>query len=194
MRATDIARNLHFEFFTSASEVEVDQLEACVDIIEETAGSDYKNSSIGWNRSDKLEEMKDKDMMYLFIRKSDAHEDDKTSSWPHSILGFLSFMFTRDDPPHQDREVVYIYEIHLHESLRGQGLGSRLIEVVETTAQLEDVSKTMLTVFTNNLAAEKLYRKLGYVKDACSPEDKKRKTREVEKIIKADYMIMSKEL
>ena len=106
------------------------------------------------------------------------------------ILGFMSFMFTNDDPPHQDREVVYMYEIHLLNLLRGRGLGSNLVKFLERVASQSGISKTMLTVFTANKGARRLYEKLGYVKDACSPEDRVVRKR----VIEADYVIMSKEL
>ena len=104
------------------------------------------------------------------------------------VLGYISFMLTYDDPPHQDREVVYIYEIHLNDRLRGHGLGSRLIGFVEHVARECRIGKTMLTVFTANKGAKKLYEALGYTKDACSPGDRVTRTR----TIKADYVIMSK--
>jgi hypothetical protein len=48
----------------------------------------------------------------------------------------------------------------------------------------------MLTVFTANKRAKSMYEKLGYSKDECSPGD--RVTRN--KVIKADYVIMSKSI
>ena len=119
-------------------------------------------------------------------------EANNRSERPHSssILGFISFMFTNDDPPHDDREVVYIYEIHLREHLRGRGLGSNLIQFVEEVATRCGVTKTMLTVFTANRGARTMYEKLGYGRDECSPKD--RVTRR--KVIEAEYVIMSKEL
>ncbi|KAH7391692.1 hypothetical protein BKA66DRAFT_458292 [Pyrenochaeta sp. MPI-SDFR-AT-0127] len=113
--------------------------------------------------------------------------------WPYmkssgTILGFISFMFTYDDPPNDDREVVYIYEIHLHEHLRGRGLGSRLMGFVEGAASHCGIGKTMLTVFTSNEGARAMYEKLGYNKDECSPTDRIMRS----KTVKADYMIMSK--
>jgi ribosomal protein S18 acetylase RimI-like enzyme len=102
----------------------------------------------------------------------------------------MSFMFTYDDPPHEDREVIYMYEIHFTEQLRGRGLGTKLVEFLEMSARQTGISKTMLTVFASNSGARRLYEKLGYCKDACSPGNRVTRTR----IIKADYVIMSKEL
>ncbi|CAO2648763.1 Nn.00g097120.m01.CDS01 [Neocucurbitaria sp. VM-36] len=119
----------------------------------------------------------------------------KDLEWPNPadtgrILGFVSFMFTYDDPPHDDREVVYIYEIHLHEELRGRGLGSNLIKFVEHAAGHCGIPKVMLTVFIANVGAKALYEKLGYTRDECSPRDRVMRT----KIIETDYLIMSKEI
>ena len=107
-----------------------------------------------------------------------------------TILGFISFMFTFDEPPYQDREVVYIYEVHLETRLRGFGLGSKFIKFAENAALHCGVLKTMLTVFTTNNKARLLYEKLGYSKDECSPNDRvmRRKT------VRAEYQIMSKNL
>lgn len=112
------------------------------------------------------------------------------SSHEGRILGFISFMFDYDDPPYNDREVVYIYEIHLHDGLRGQGIGSDLIRFAELVATSCDITKTMLTVFTANTGASGLYKRLGYSKDECSPKLRATRT----SIIQPDYQIMSKEL
>lgn len=121
-----------------------------------------------------------------------SDEDASTHTEPEAsnILGFISFMFTKDDPPYEDRDVLYVYEIHMKEVLRGNGLGSKLISFVERAARICEISKTMLTVFKVNEKARALYEKLGYSKDACSPEDRVIRKR----VIEADYIIMSKEL
>jgi ribosomal protein S18 acetylase RimI-like enzyme len=225
---------LSIQFVPSAFDLSKGDLEACLSLIEETSGHDYKASSVGWNPRKKREEMLDGDMMYILLRQSaadkaeqsvvqenqemnDAFMDTKcakaqvnaASKQPskpsasnsgtantvpsiplNSILGFTSFMFTYDDPPHQDREVLYIYEIHLHERLRGQGLGSQLITFIEDAARACRVNKTMLTVFTANTRAKGMYQKLGYSRDEASPNDRVMRN----KVIKADYVIMSKSI
>ncbi|KAH9860367.1 hypothetical protein J1614_011698 [Plenodomus biglobosus] len=219
--ASPTAPPFELQLVESGARLTKDDLNACISLVEETSGKDYRASSIGWHHSAKAEEMMDPDMIFLLLRETPAKADrhtqglsegdnnasqrsppsvsapqraQKPTSSPCTpvsrILGFISFMFTNDDPPHEDREVLYIYEIHLAESLRGQGLGSDLIKFAELAAQQCGISKTMLTVFTANTGATALYERLGYSKDVCSPRDKVMRR----KVVKADYMIMSKEL
>jgi ribosomal protein S18 acetylase RimI-like enzyme len=168
----------------------------CFDLIKLTSSAEYKASSMGWHPKNKKDEMADKAMWYILVRRAEAQPDpppvNGSSPPPYSnpVLGFLSFMFTHDDPPYTDRTVVYIYEIHLSESLRGSGLGSHLIQKAEGIAKSTDVSKTMLTVFSSNKGARRLYERLGYTKDQCSPADREIRGR----VIEADYVIMSNEL
>jgi ribosomal protein S18 acetylase RimI-like enzyme len=168
-------------------------LEQCLKLIASTSMVDYKASSIGWHPAEKKKEMQDTAMCYLLVRHApliDAPEVESNLPDSKKILGFLSFMYTNDDPPFEEREVVYIYEIHLAEPLRGYGLGKRLIKIAEEAARKMSISKTMLTVFSSNKEARKLYERLGYGKDDCSPADRKTRGR----VIEADYIIMSKEL
>ncbi len=207
---------LKYDLINSATKLKPNEVETCLNLIEETSGADYRASSVGWDPVSKKSEMMDEDMMYFLVRQEPANISSPAKgknaesienglSLPHSqaaasmissvqnddnISGFISFMFTYDDPPNQDREVVYIYEIHLRAQLRGCGLGSRLIKFVEKAAHGCGISKTMLTVFTKNKGARLLYERLGYTKDECSPKDRVMRS----KTIKADYQIMSKEV
>lgn len=168
-------------------------LDECLGLIESTSKADYKASSMGWHPAEKKKEMQDKAMCYLLVRRTpniDAQDSEEDLPDSTKILGFLSFMYTNDDPPFADREVLYVYEIHLAEGLRGFGLGKRLMKIAEEAARQTSISKTMLTVFTSNKKARNLYERLGYGKDACSPADRRTRGR----IIASDYIIMSKEL
>ena len=188
---------LHFEFKRS-TKMSNSELAACFDLISKTSQQDYKSSSRGWDPDYKMEEMSDKEMMYLLVRQAEGYVgvdkvDEQGSSERHAgaILGFLSFKFEPEDEELKKmRPVQYIYEIHLDDRLRGQGLGGRMMDWAESQARLVSISKMMLTVFTVNEAARRLYEREGFVKDELSPED--RVTRR--KVIKADYIIMGKEL
>lgn len=172
---------LKFQFVASGLELNDADLKACVALVEHTSGKDYRSSSLGWKPKKKEAEMREKDMMFFLIRAHDLGG---------RVLGFMSFMFTNDDPPKQDREVVYLYEIHLTEMIRGRGVGGKLLAFLEASARHCGVSKTMLTVFVANEAARGVYERAGYEKDSCSPEDRVVRSR----VKKADYIIMSKEL
>jgi ribosomal protein S18 acetylase RimI-like enzyme len=179
--AQQVAGPLDIQLVPSAAALTQQELAACLGLIELTSGQDYKQSRIGWNVSKKKAEMRDPAMMYVLVRPGAVGGE---------VLGFVSFMFTYDDPPHEDRQVVYLYEIHLHEHLRGMRLGSKLVAFVEKAARQAGISKTMLTVFAANSRARGWYEKLGYGRDACSPEDRVVRSR----VVAADYVIMSKEL
>lgn len=173
--------SLHFELVSSGASLEPWQLEGCLELVEKTSSADYKASASGWKPKEKKKEMSDPKMAYLLFT---------SVTTPPKVEGFISFMFTFDEPPNKGREVVYIYEVHLNDGLRGHGLGSKLIHFVELVASLNWVNKTMLTVFKTNNAARELYEKLGYSKDVSSPDDKVVRRR----FIRAQYAIMSKQV
>lgn len=188
---------LHLQLLRS-TQMKNEELAVCFDLISKTSQQDYKRSSRGWHPTDKMVEMQDKEMLYLLVRQADGYigvdkvsEQESSSKHARSILGFLSFKVEPEDEEFQKmRPVLYIYEIHLDDRLRGQSLGGRMIRWAESQARLVKVTKVMLTVFTANEGARRMYEREGFVKDEASPED--RITRR--KVIKADYIIMSKEL
>ena len=101
--------------------------------------------------------------------------------------GFLSFMLTYED----GREVIYVYEIHLAETLRGGGIGRHLMGMVEEIGRKVGVDKVMLTVFVANERARQFYERLGYGVDEYSPQERRLRGG----VVKApDYVILSKTL
>lgn len=153
--------------------------EQCFKLIETTSRHDYEPSSFGWHPRLKQREMREPEMRYLRVEKT---------AMGQKFGGFVSFMFTHDSTPAVP--VLYIYEIHLAESARGKGLGGFLMRMVENVAREAGVEKVMLTCFLSNENALAFYHKLGFEVDACSPGD--RRTRN--KVVKADYVIMSKNM
>lgn len=103
------------------------------------------------------------------------------------IEGFLSFMLTWEDGV----EVIYCYEIHLEEHVRGRGMGKRLMGQLEEVGRRAEVKKAMLTVFKKNKAAVEFYERLGYKEDEYSPRPKKLRNGVIKEL---DYLIMSKSL
>ncbi|QSZ30851.1 hypothetical protein DSL72_000409 [Monilinia vaccinii-corymbosi] len=100
------------------------------------------------------------------------------------IKGFMSFMPTFED----GMMVLYLYELHLVDELRGTGLGTHLMSLLASIAHaIPGVQKTMLTCFTANEAALSFYKKLGYGKDEYSPEPKRLKGG---RVVESDYVIL----
>lgn len=109
-----------------------------------------------------------------------------TTTSPHSeVLAFLSFMTTYED----GKQVLYCYEIHIHPSLQGQGIGRHLMSLFEETGRRIALEKGMLTVFTANGAATRFYENLGYSVDEFSPGPRQLRNGTVKE---PDYLILSK--
>lgn len=56
----------------------------------------------------------------------------------------------------------FICDFSIHETFRGQGFGTKAMELVELEAKKHEVKKLKLHVFGHNIAAISLYKKLGY--------------------------------
>lgn len=87
-----------------SSELSDEDLLACFQLIAKTSKPDYENSSRGWHPKQKLKEMRSPELRYILV-KDEAE----------SLAGFTSFMPTREE----GQPVVYCYEIHLQQHVRG---------------------------------------------------------------------------
>ena len=56
---------------------------------------------------------------------------------------------------------LFIYDLEIHEPFRRQGLGREALEVVEAWAQERGIRRLELNVFSDNVAARKLYETVG---------------------------------
>ena len=101
--------------------------------------------------------------------------------------GFLSFMLTVEE----GGEVVYVYEVHLEEGVRGRGVGGWLVGCAEEVGRRVGVAKVMLTVFRGNEGARGFYAGLGFGVDEGSPRGRVLRGGGVKE---ADYLILSKGL
>ncbi|KAK9850927.1 hypothetical protein MYU51_011597 [Penicillium brevicompactum] len=166
----------------SAATISTSDLEACLDLVEQTSGEAYSASSSGWSRPKKRKEMKLPDMKYLIVRGTSADEPSG-----REVSGFLSFMVTYED----GKEVVYCYEIHLSPRARGRGIGKMLMERMEGVGRAVGLEKSMLTVFKSNAVATRFYERLGYGVDEYSPGPRRLRNGTVKD---PDYLILSKGL
>ncbi|OJI81345.1 hypothetical protein ASPTUDRAFT_58629 [Aspergillus tubingensis CBS 134.48] len=164
----------------SAASIPTSDLNACFDLIEETSSEAYRNSSTGWSPSKKKKEMKLPDMKYLVVRREELTPSDGEGD----VVGFMSFMITYED----GKEVVYLYEIHLSSEVQKQGLGKRLLLVLMEIGRRVGVEKAMLTVFTSNGVAQRLYGAIGFGTDEYSPRPRRLRNGMVKE---PDYRIMS---
>jgi N-alpha-acetyltransferase 40 len=173
----------------------------------------YKKSTIGWSPTHKRAEMREPDMRYLLIndpaqpaptaledngvrsdlpeglleKNSDALSTETPVSLPSILQGFVSFQITTED----SRPCVYLYEIHLQKALRGKGVGQKLMGIFEGVGKNVGVKLAMLTVFTQNEGALRLYERLGYTEWEGSPKAKKLRGG---KIKQPTYVILEKVL
>ncbi|KAK3719552.1 hypothetical protein LTR37_004410 [Vermiconidia calcicola] len=171
----------------ASNELTKQEFNACFDLVSTTSRLHYEGSAAGWNPKQKKREMMQQEMRYLLVYPS-KHSDQSSnegsaSADPH---GYLSYMLTHDSTPVVP--ALYVYEIHLTEDMRKKGVGTHLMDLAEDIAANVGMKKVMLTCFLTNAKALHFYEKLGYAKDASSPED--RKTRKA--LIKVDYVILSK--
>ncbi|KAL2060552.1 hypothetical protein VTL71DRAFT_9193 [Oculimacula yallundae] len=164
----------------TASKLSFSDFTACFNLIEKTSSEDYRKSKGGWKPVAKKREMNLLDLKYLLVKREGAGDGD--------VVGFMSFMPTFED----EMPVIYCYEVHLGEEVRGTGLGAILMNhLVKIGKAVPSTQKVMLTVFTRNERAVAFYAKLGYTKDEYSPEP--RILRNGTKV-ESEYVILSKNI
>ena len=166
---------------TDARSLTAAQLNACLDLVEQTSAADYSNSESGWSRTKKRREMKLPDLRYILLHNESGHVASP------ELAGFVSFMVTYED----GYEVLYIYEIHFSPDWQRKGLGRLLLHVVETIGANVGVEKSMLTVFKANERAVTWYRKSGYSTDEFSPPPRRLRNGVIKE---PTYVILSKPL
>lgn len=175
----------------ASTELSAGEFEACFELVRETSGADYRASGVGWRPGEKKREMRLRDLRYVLLVRAEREQEQEQGEGGRiggkKVCGFLSFMLTWEDGV----EVVYCYEIHLEECVRGKGVGGRLMGVLEEVGRRAGVQKAMLTVFRRNEGAVGFYEGLGYGVDEYSPKPKRLRNGVVKEV---DYLILSKSL
>lgn len=91
-------------------------LEACYALVERTSRADYEASSSGWKPAKKRAEMRSPELRYVLVHNDgDGDDDDTAAADGGSLVAFTSLMPTYEE----GQPVVYCYEVHLQEDLRG---------------------------------------------------------------------------
>ncbi|KAK1977780.1 acyl-CoA N-acyltransferase [Colletotrichum cereale] len=185
----------------SAAALAQHELQACFDLIERTSGADYRASRDGWKPLGKLKEMRSPELRYILVKEvppppaaaaaaagggSNDGDDGEKAAEEGRICGFTSLMPTFEE----GEAVVYCYEIHLVEELRGTGMGRGLMDrLVRVAESISGVEKVMLTCFVANASARAFYERLGFERDAISPPER---TLRSGRAFVPDYLIMSR--
>jgi GNAT superfamily N-acetyltransferase len=60
------------------------------------------------------------------------------------------------------RRCAFLYDIHVNEASRGQGIGRRAMQLLEREARARELDSIELNVFGGNTVARSLYHSLGY--------------------------------
>jgi ribosomal protein S18 acetylase RimI-like enzyme len=81
-----------------------------------------------------------------------------------NVLGYVTVKVveTPRDPAMTPRRRAHVDTIVVGEAHRGLGIGTALMRAAATWAQKHDAAELVLTVWSENRAAQALYRRLGY--------------------------------
>ena len=161
----------------TSTSLSAETLDKCLELIAITSQHHYAPSSMGWHPRQKRKEMRLPDLRYLLVRESPGSP----------LAAFTSFMLTYED----GKDVIYVYEIHMLDEVRGSGLGKMLMGIVYEVGKRAGMEKVMLTVFVANEGARGFYDRLGYTLDEFSPQPRKLRNGTLKH---PDYMILSKVL
>ncbi|XP_075982853.1 N-alpha-acetyltransferase 40 [Anticarsia gemmatalis] len=129
-------------------------LQWAIDLTERNMKQLYETCAWGWNKERKVEEMTDDAAWYLIAREKNG-----------TLLAFSHFRFDMDfgDP------VLYCYEVQVESGGRRQGLGQRVLSVLEKLAHATKMRYVRLTALTHNPSAAAFFKACGYSLDETSP-------------------------
>lgn len=170
-------------------------LEQCLKLFETNMGDLYRSSSWGLDLDQKRNELEHPKAHFLLASLHSQPNSNSSMSMsmsmassnePARLAAFVHFRYEYDDADDPETTVLYVYEIQVAEPFRRQGLGRKLMAVVEYLASAMQLTSVVLTVFVRNEIALRFYRDiLNYQIDTSSPS----RHGEV-----ADYEILSKKI
>lgn len=164
--------NATIQFYKQALLPEI-ILNSCLDLFEVNMGDMYQNSSWGLNLAEKKEELSHEKARFLIVSESDQDGTINTTidiqRNGNKTLAFSHFRFEVNDEDKPTEEVLYLYEIQIDSIAQRNGLGKRIMQIMEIIAMQQKMRKVLLTVFHNNKGAMQFYEKLKYTVDETSP-------------------------
>jgi N-alpha-acetyltransferase 40 len=153
------SESLSLDYRTSA-ELSQELKDELLSLFERNMGEMYRNSSWGLDLEQKEEELSHSRARFFLVYSKGQ------------LAAFVHFRFCYDDDQDPRAVVLYLYEIQIEAAYQRQGLGKRLMSVLEAliVAAGLDTNKVMLTCFKKNSAAMQFYTShLGYHVDQSSP-------------------------
>lgn len=129
--------------WSTGGQLESKDMEWMVNSVESNLKKMYEQSRMKWNRREKVNEMKHKDQRIIIAEDEGVQEQ----------TAFLTFRWDLEE----GRAVMYVYELFVNEKGRGKGIGQAMMRLAEMICRAHKVPEIMLTVFSYNSAAMKLY-------------------------------------
>ena len=87
------------------------------------------------------------------------------------VVGLLSFLYRHVESDKQvTRNVLFVDDLVVQKGYQGQGIGSQLLDVVKNKVQAEHLDGLELQVNACNVAARKMYEKLGFTEKSINLE------------------------
>ncbi len=88
-----------------------------------------------------------------------------------TVAGIISFMYRHVASDKQvTRNVLFVDDLAVKETCRGQGIGTQLLQFMKTKAKQEHLDGLELQVNARNTAARKMYEKLGFTEKSINLE------------------------
>ncbi|KAF9015226.1 acyl-CoA N-acyltransferase [Cyathus striatus] len=173
--------NWHIFYLHCSSDLDDEKRADIWRILEENMRDLYSASSFGWDPSAKREELFDLSSRYVLVYHKES---------PNRLAAFTMFRFEYEDR----KNILYCYELQISRETQRNGLGKKLMTLLEQIALYWKMDKLMLTVFKANRDALKFYEAIGFTIDPTSPSqylleevDKKESS-----CYDVDYEILSK--
>jgi GNAT superfamily N-acetyltransferase len=154
--------NLRLEFSPKLTRSEVDW---AFDLTKEHMEDRYDNSGYGWDDDDKRRELTEQGTRFILVRENVAE-----SSSGGKLLGFVHFRFTVQGEimdTMAGEPCLFLWDIHLEESVQRKGLGKHLLTLLELIARREKMKYVAVPIQLNDEWAKNwIQRMKGYQPDS----------------------------